>query len=282
MMSRVGTRKANACLILLAAAVAGIVFYYSLHSAEPVYQGKALRSWLEQFGTNHWAPGHGGNLDRQAETALQHFGTNAVPIYLQMMTTRESPLKVKLLTLGEKPWLAACHFPSVAQYRKQLDLRKTLGAYGFVALGEKAKPCIPALIALNNDNDQRTRYLAIFALRCLAPIASEALPEMIACLNDPDFTIRSEAAMALGDVHQEPEKLVRILMDFLEKYRADRINWFPSGDAISSLAKFGAKAKPAVPLLIELLNDPELGVRGVASNALIEIDRDAAAKAGVR
>jgi len=282
MMSRVGTRKTSACLILLAASVAGVVFYYSLPSVEPAYQGKALRSWLEQFGTNHWAPGHGGNLDRQAETALQHFGTNAVPIYLQMMTTRESPLKVKLLTLGEKPWLDAFHFPSVAQYRKQLDLRKTLGAYGFIALGEKAKPCIPALIALNNDNDQRTRYLAIFALRCLAPIASEALPEMIACLNDPDFTIRSEAAMALGDVHQEPEKLVRILMDFLEKYRADRINWFPSYDAIRSLAKFGTQAKSAVPLLVELLNDPQQGIREAATNSLREIDSEAAAKAGVK
>jgi HEAT repeat protein len=282
MMSRVGTRKANVSLILLAAAVTGVVFYYSLPSGEPVYQGKTLRSWLEQFGTNHWAAGHGGNLDRQAEAAIQHIGTNAVPFYLQLLTARESPLKVKLLTLGQKPWLAAFHIPSVAEYRKQLDLRKTLGAYGFVALGEKAKPFIPALIALNNDEVRRTRHLAIFALRCLGPIASEALPEMFVCLNDPDFTIRSEAATAVGEIHQESEKSVRILIDFIEKYRADRINWFPIDDAIRSLAKFGAQAKPAAPSLVELLDDPEQGIRGAATNALREIDPDAAAKAGVK
>jgi hypothetical protein len=121
MLSGVGTRKAIVSWTLLAAVVAGLAFLYSRRSGEPVYQGKPLMDWLEQFGTNHWSAGHGGDLDQQAEAALQHIGTHAAPIYLQMMTVRESPLKVKLLTLVQKPWLAPFHVPSVVEYRRHLE-----------------------------------------------------------------------------------------------------------------------------------------------------------------
>jgi hypothetical protein len=280
MMWHMGIRKGTASLILLAAAGAGLVFYL-LRPGEPVYQGKPLRAWLEQFGTNHWSAGH-VELDQQAEAAIQHIGTNAAPIYLQLMASRESPLAVKLLTLASQPWLARFHVQGVAEYRKKLDMRKSLGAYGFIALGAKARPFVPALIALNSDKDQRTRYLAVFALRCLGPAASEALPEMIECLKDPDFTIRCEAATGVGEIHQEPERSVPILMGFIEKYRTDRIHWFPSYDAIRSLSKFGVQAKPAVPMLIGLLSDPQQGIREAATNTLRNIDPDAAAKSGVK
>jgi hypothetical protein len=281
-LSGVGTHKAKINLTLLAVAVLGVALLYSLRSGEPFYQGKPLRSWLEQFGTNHWSVAHGDDLDRQAEAALQHLGTNAVPIYLQWLTSRESPFKVKLLTLSQESWLAPFHVPSLAEYRVQVDKRKTLGAYGFVALGAQAKPCVPALMDLYNDGDKRTRYLAVFALRCLGPAANAALPVMIACLKDAQADIRGEAATFLGEFQLQPEQSVRILMDFVEEHRAERINWFPNYDAIRSLAKFGAQARPAVPLLIALLNHPQQGIREAATNALKKIDPDAAANAGVK
>jgi len=45
---------------------------------------------------------------------------------------------------------------------------------------------------------------------------------------------------------------------------------------------FGPDARIAVPALVELLNDPDLEVRGRATNALKAIDPEAAAKAGVK
>jgi hypothetical protein len=281
MVLRMGTRNRRLILILLAAA-AGLVFFYSSRLNEPVYQGKSLTAWLAQFGTNHWSAGFHGDLDRQAEAAIQQIGTNAVPFYLQLMTTRESPIKVKWLALAPKPWLARFHIPGVFEYRNELYMRKCLGAWGFVALGAKAKPWVPALLALNSDKDQNTRYLAVFALRCLGPAAGEALPKMILLLKDPDLIIRGEAAMALGEIHQEPERSIPILMDFIEKYHADRSDWPPSYHAIRSLAKFGAQAKPAVPMLIGLLSDGEQAIREAATNALREIDPAAAAEAGVK
>jgi HEAT repeat protein len=53
-------------------------------------------------------------------------------------------------------------------------------------------------------------------------------------------------------------------------------------NAVRALVQFGPKAKLAVPALVELLNDPNAGVRGSATDSLKAIDPEAAAKAGVK
>ena len=51
---------------------------------------------------------------------------------------------------------------------------------------------------------------------------------------------------------------------------------------VLALGKFGAEAKVAVPALLPLLNDPDRDVRSATSDALKQIDSEAATKAGVR
>src|SRR5665213_1745578 len=176
MMPRVGTRKAIVSWMLLTAAVAGVAFLYAERSSEPYYQGKSLRSWLDQFVTNDNSLSQLELAQKAAAaSSLQHIGTNAVPIYFQMMAARESPRKVKWLTRAE-PLLARFHIPGLNAYRQQIAARNSLGAAGFVSLGTKAKPWVPVLIALTSDHDLRTRRLAMFALSQLGPTAREAWP----------------------------------------------------------------------------------------------------------
>ena len=73
-----------------------------------------------------------------------------------------------------------------------------------------------------------------------------------------------------------------VLLNFIVRHRADHIHWICWLDAIESIGKFGAQAKPAVPMLIELLNDPQPAIRAAAANALKAIDPAAAAKADVK
>jgi hypothetical protein len=35
-------------------------------------------------------------MDKMAETAIRSVGTNAIPAFLQMMATKESPLRIKV------------------------------------------------------------------------------------------------------------------------------------------------------------------------------------------
>ena len=160
------------------AAVVGVIGWQVLREREPVYEGKRLSVWLDQYGTNHWTAGRGGELDRQAETVIRQIGTNAIPTYLKIITTRESRLKLKALALVPRRWLARFHVQSANDIRH-------LGAYGLIALGAEAKPAIPTLISLVNEKDPEVRYTAAFALRSLGPVARDALPALIACLQDP-------------------------------------------------------------------------------------------------
>ena len=260
-----------------------VLFLYLLLPRTPAYQGKPLEAWLDQFGTNLFATqGPRGELEKEAGDAIRHIGTNAVPIYLNMLTAKESPVKMNLLSKLQRPWLTWLHLPSVSDYQNNLGNRRRLGTDGLVALGEMARPAVPALIALISDKNSDIRYLAVFTLRALGPVASEALPNMIECLKDRDDTIRDDAATALGTIHQEPARVVPILIAFLEKYRNDRIHSFPSYSAIRALHSFGPDAKQSVPILISFLNDPELAIRMETTNALLKIDPEAAAKAGVK
>ncbi len=63
-------------------------------------------------------------LDKQAGAAIRQIGTNAIPLYLEMMATRESPLKLKLMALIPR-WLARFHS------RRFVGLRELNGVYDY-------------------------------------------------------------------------------------------------------------------------------------------------------
>jgi hypothetical protein len=268
-------KRFHIALAILLVILAGVIAWQVLRLREPDYRGKPLRDWLALYDTSHWSAGRNGELDRQAEAAIRHIGTNAIPLYLRIITTRESPLKLKLLALMPKRWLAWFHLRNVNNYRH-------LGPYGLIALGADAKPSVPALIVLLNDKNPDLRYAAVFALRSLGPVAGDAVPSLIKCLKDPEFTVRSDAILGLGEIHQDPERVIPVLVKLLDEPQnpqySERIRWY----AMWSLSHFGALAKPAVPSLLRLLDDAHESIRHDATDALKAIDPEAAAKAGVK
>jgi HEAT repeats len=179
-----------------------VIAWQVLREREPVYQGKPLSVWLRQYRVTH-TDGDGGELGKQTETAIRQIGTNAIPIYLGIITTRESALKLKLMALVPKRWLARFPMRSVYDFRFQ-------GAYGLMALGAEAKPAVPVLIALLKDSDPDVRETAVFTLRSLGPVASDALASLIKCVHDPSYSVQYHAILGLGQIHQEPERVIPI------------------------------------------------------------------------
>jgi hypothetical protein len=277
--ARLSSRIVHAgCVVKLFRFFLGAMFalcliWLILMPREPSYQGKHLTEWLELYSTNRFP------FDKEAESAIRHFGAAGPPIFLAKMTTRESRIRLDLMTHVPKPVLRALHIPSGNDYRARIDHERQLGAYGFAASGPEARPFVPDLMALLNDKEPRVRYLTVFALRSLGPVASEALPSLIKCLDDPDFTIRDDAIASLGTIHEQPGRIVPIITNFLEKNRS---NLILRGDAIRSLGSFGADAKAAVPMISGFLNDNNEEVRSEASNALGRIDPTFARKAAVQ
>jgi HEAT repeat protein len=261
---------------VLTAAVVGGLAWLTLRLREPVYQGKGLSVWLRQYSANHEDYGN-KDLERQAETAIRQIGTNAVPIYLRLITARESRFRLKLLEIVPKSWQARLHIPDLQAYQNKLAFDRWLGAMGIAALGPEAKPFLPDLIGVLKNKDPEVRLYAIAALRNLGSLAHDTLPALIQCLKDPDEMVRWHAAGSLGQMREEPEVEIPVLIESLD---APDQNLHTS--ALWSLRQYGPAAKAAVPRILKSLNEADGNVRAEATNALKAIDPVAAAKAGVK
>jgi hypothetical protein len=272
-------RPLGIALSVFLAIVLVLLGWTMLRLREPAYQGKPLSVWLEQYGTNHWSGGHNGELDKQAEAAIRKFGTNAVPELLTMMSSHESPLKTNLLGRVPKSWLTRLHLPTANEYKQQLGKRRRRGAYGFIALGPDAKPFVPALVHLLSDTNYDVRYVSVFTLRCLGPVAKDALTPLIKCLDDPEFTVRDDAVMGLGTIHEEPERVIPILRNFIAKNRRNQIL---CQDAIQALGEFGTRAESAAEVVRPFLIGENSSIRSTATNTLLKIHPQSATEAGVK
>jgi HEAT repeat protein len=117
---------------------------------------------------------------------------------------------------------------------------------GFIALGESSIPALPELrIIMEGTNED----FALYAMMSACGTGSNAIPMLVKGLTNQFANVRNEAA----------------------------------NDLTSDLGKkFPEQRKLAVPFLVKLLADPDSDVRATATNALQEIDPQAAPKAGIK
>jgi HEAT repeat protein len=299
-----------ALLVLVTAFVASLLHFAS-RAHEPVYQGKSLSVWLENY-----LDCDGGFTTREqqlaADLAVQHIGTNALPFLIEMISAKDSRLKSKLIDLlAKQRWIKIHILPAeVLQARAMVAFR---------ALGTTAKPVIPELARLLNDGesvagvlsdigtesipiltnalfhtDARVRGDAISALgdyprtpehsTPLDPAEQGAIDAatpgiihlLLHSLKDSDPNVRGRAALTLGFFAKEPALAVPALLPLLD----DNDDW-PRQLAAEALGRFREQGKSALPALLRALKDKNPDVRRYAGGSIWLIDTEAADKAGV-
>jgi HEAT repeat protein len=130
------------------------------------------------------------------------------------------------------------------------------------ALGNADPPAAAtalAAIARAKEEDGGRRAFALAGLSKLAPRGQEAVPALTELLQDPTANpaLRVEAARVLWLMKQPAEPLVATLSEILS---ADKS---PAGvQALELLGELGPAAKPAVPVLRKLLDEPSLELLG--------------------
>jgi hypothetical protein len=269
-------------LISLLIAAVGVVSLLILSQpSEPIYQGKPLSYWCEQYAANSF-PDSNMELQKQAGIAIRAIGTNAVPTLLRKLQAKDSKIKLKLLYLAQKQDFFHIKW-------KTADFRHYEARQGLLALGPQAKSALPALVGLYSDTKHRsygpeeyfngknelTAIAQIFA--SIGPAAADAVPQLVldTTANNPD--LRLNVVFALSQIHARPDLAVPALTKSLRD-PSDIVRSI----AASGLEAFGTDAKSAVPELVKSLGDPSLSVREEAASALKQIDPEAAAKAGVK
>jgi HEAT repeat protein len=127
------------------------------------------------------------------------------------------------------------------------DFDVTIGAVrGFITLGEQARPALPQLRMLM---DSTNGDIALHAMLAACGTGSNTIPFLIKGLTNQFAIVRGQAADCLAQ---------------------------------GTGGRFPEQTRPAIPLFVKLLNDPDEDVRRGATNEFKEFDPVAAAEAGLK
>jgi len=127
---------------------------------------------------------------------------------------------------------------------------------------------------INYTEADGRRGRAVSCIGDFGPAVKSAIPSLIQALKGNDLAIRDHAIAALGKIHGQPDVVIPLLISYLED---DNLN----DEAATALGNYGSLAKSAVPKIIPLLHAADDDAQLAARDALLKIDPDAAAKAGV-
>lgn len=271
------------CSVIGAVAV-GVV-WSALAPREPVYQGKRLRRWLDDFN------GPSLRQENLAKDAIRQMGAKALPWVIDYLRRGNSRFR---------QWAAKeLDAPSVSGYERK-------GLKAVEALGPAAKQAIPEVERALLDGDDDLRPLAASALVAIGPdaldvlhralqhpnarirglatwwigdfgmAATSSVPVLVSRLQDLDPVMRADAAHSLGTIRANPETVVPALAMHLSE-----TNELAFANVIKALESFGAQATAAVPALERELRAGKPSRRATVALTLLKVDPRAAENAGL-
>lgn len=152
---------------------------------------------------------------------------------------------------------------------EQTEVRHT-SAQILGGIGPEAAAAIPQLITLLEDNIPEVRQQAIMALGAMGNAARGAIPQL-ATLVEPEQTsaTRIAAAMTLAAINLDFEQWIPAVLTMFQPNRSERVQ----AGAVAALVNVGA---PAVPYLIGVLGESDVGVLLFATQALSQIGESSA------
>ncbi len=168
----------------LAVIASAVLLFAITQHPEPEYHGKPVSQWINDLRYPR------GQANPETITALHEIGTNAIPYLLELASTKDSALKIGISAVLPQSLFA--------EYKKPADDHHQLASFGFYTLGPVAKPAIPALINLLENQDQTIRETAAHSLGFIGVDARVAIPNLIKHLKDSDAKVRAASALALG------------------------------------------------------------------------------------
>ncbi len=275
-------------------AVVGLVVAAWVSFREPRAGGEPLSYWLK-LGANPAGTGGDAPSIPQSEAAIREIGYKAIPTLLAKLQATDSPWKEKTYH-----WLSEQDF---YQFEPTWGYQERAEAiYGFNILGSNALLALPELEKLFwNTNTvweagQALGHLGLAALPILRagftnadPIFRRAalygsmkpgltdatLPDLRQLRHDPEYAISGGALRRLMQIASRDEA-TQLTIETLEGSRP-RLR----GSVLYALEKVSIETNRVVPVLVRLLDDPDLRFRRVVTNTLKNLDLVAAAAVGI-
>lgn len=267
---------------------------------EPVYRGKRLSQWLDEYN-------RAGGMDKTESTsnAIRAMGTNSLPFLLAHIKHTDSALKNRFFYEIANNRLVKFRMYGPDPYRAASILALN-------ALGSNAAPVCPELLKIaGNADDPRSLWWGTQALLAIGPAA---IPTLAKLCNSTNKNVRDDAVLMIATMKAAPSpRFSALVWSWTQHY--PEVNVRPtitlrhfvtveanqelvhlledpdpavrraSAEAISNyymIPAYNQATKSAIGLLIKSLNDADTQVRLSAGQTLKVIDPAAAAKAGVK
>ncbi len=215
--------------------------------------GKPLSVWLDSYvgGGSYF----GVFPNPETDEAIRHIGTNAIPVLLKMLNTRDSKWKLALANFsGQRMYLVNRR---LSWWSASFAAHEA--AQGFVALGPSASNAVPQLIRTYRKNlGIDSQWSCLDALGAIGPATKRAIPDLLGATTNLYTETRRAAVEALGNLRLEPGLVVPVLTTCLQDSDSG-----VRRASVRALAKFGPDAKPAVPALTKLTGDPLIATNAI-------------------
>jgi HEAT repeat protein len=127
---------------------------------------------------------------------------------------------------------------------------------------------LPDLLRALQSRSAEDRVKAAKDLGRLGWLAREALPELVAHLNDPEPRVREAVAQAIGQMGPDALPTLAEMLTHPDKYVRRQAVW--------ALGRLGPLARPLLPNLCESLKDPDPRTATGAAQTLGHMGADAA------
>lgn len=264
--------------------------------------------------------------DEKAHKVIRQLGSNSIPLLLDWLRKDDKPTfqgRVAQSKQGMISFLESHRFIEPRPRSLEMDWKssyRSLGNAVLSELGPEGKAAIPTLIQMLGDKNHKpdeVSQVAGVAWLILPRMAPESIPPLICALTNQDTQVWCLAAGALGHIGSDakaaipfvkeklkdkdpyvrvgaadiigklggnPDEFVPTLIGTLPEVEWDYLNY-----ALEVLVRYKNNAKPAVPVLLDILNKTPNStnttntiVRSEVLSALREIDPEAAAKVGVK
>gem|GEM_PF-5186475 len=254
--------------ILFMLAFGGALAFLMLQPAEPVYQGRTISAWQDD-----WA----SLKPRGWPEAVQHIGTNAIPYAVRNLARNDSVTRSSYSKLQSKlPAFLNRFFPAPKPLMKAAYLANV-----FYYVGSNSMPqAISSATALLKHHSPTVRQgaaLAIGSLRKRSAAANPALPALMDALADTDGMVRAFAEESIGEMGADASNSVPDLTRLLaDRGRGSQIIslFVVRASAAHALGRIGPSAAGSLPSLRAAMQDGDSFLRGNAAVAVWRINGD--------
>jgi HEAT repeat protein len=210
--------------------------------------------------------------------ALQRLITNSISASTQGTHATEEQV-IAAFALGEMGSAARPALPQLELLRKDSDIYvRSAAEAAFVKISGDG---LEGILEPLKDPSNSTNWLfAAYATQILGTNGARAIPFLLQALQHTNIAVCNTALNSLAAIHMSPEITVPAILPLVT---AANTNGGLRAAALTVIRNFGPTARGIVPTatLLQALADPDQGVRAQATNALRQIDPEAARKAGI-